>query len=87
MVLKVDKAICNAYHWVAVNHPICLYPDNTEGHITLDIVDKYIKEPADKYIVICIHQLLHSPTINMLHLGVWVALQSVLKKFSGSARR
>ena len=71
---KVGKAIRDAYHWVAFEHPVFLYLDNAGGHGTQDIVDEYVKDLVDKYNAICIHQRPCLSATNMLDLGVWMAL-------------
>ena len=67
---KVGKAICDAYHWVPIDHPLFLFLDNTGGRITQDVVDAYVKGLEDDFNVICIHQSPRSPATNMLDLRV-----------------
>ena len=73
-------AIRASYHCVPDSIPIFLYLDNAGGHGTREIVDAYIRMLKDEYNVICIHQRPCSPEMNMLDLGVWMAIQSVVEK-------
>ena len=41
----------------------------------------------DEYNVICVHQRPRSPATNMLDLGVWMALQSVVEKMHHGQRQ
>jgi len=77
---QVGKAIRDAYTWVPRTTPIYLYLDNAGGHGTKDAVAAYVKALEDDYNVICVHQRPRSPPTNMLDLGVWMALQSVVEK-------
>ena len=76
---KVGKAIRDAYDWVDRDHPIFLFLDNAGGHRTQAAVDAYVKMLEEDWNVICIHQRPRSPATNMLDLGVWMALQSVVE--------
>ena len=77
---KVGKAIRDSYHWVDMEIPIFLYLDNAGGHGTNECVDAYKHMLYEEYNVVCVHQCPRSPATNMLDLGVWMALQSVVEK-------
>ncbi len=77
---KVGKAIRDAYYWVSLYWPIFLYLDNAGGHGTKEAVRTYVTFLRTEYNVICVHQRPRSPETNMLDLGVWMALQSVVEK-------
>ena len=68
------------HHWVELDEPIYLFLDNVGGHGTNETVDKYVAMLKYNYGVIYIHQRPRSPATNMLDLGVWMALQSVVEK-------
>ena len=86
---KVGKAIRGKYRAIGVADrvPIFLFLDNAGGHSTDKVVTAYVKMLRDEYNVICIHQRPRSPATNMLDLGVWMALQSVVEKMHHSKRQ
>ena len=65
---------------VGADVPIFLYLDNAGGHGTDDCVAEYVKTLKDDWNVICVHQRPRSPATNMLDLGIWMAIQSVVEK-------
>ena len=77
---KVGEAIREAYNWVPMDYPIFLFLDNAGGHGTNAVVDEYVAMLEEVYNVVCIHQRPRSPAINLLVLGVWMALQSVVER-------
>ena len=77
---EVGEGIRSSYHWVPMEDPIFLYLDNAGGHGTKMVVAAYVKMLADDFNVICIHQCPRSPATNMLDLGAWMAMQSVVEK-------
>lgn len=83
----VGQAIRRAYSWVPDEEVIYMYLDNAGGHGTKAVVDAYVKALADDYNVVCIHQRPRSPSTNMLDLGAWMALQSIVEKHHFKQRR
>ena len=59
---------------------IYLVMDNAGGHGTKDAVDQYTKELLDKHNIEIIQQVPRSPETNVLDLGIWMSLQSAVKK-------
>ena len=51
------------------------------------MVDQYVRMLEKDWNVICIHQRPRSPATNMLDLGVWMALQSVVEKLHHNQRQ
>ena len=82
----VGRAIRDAYYWVSIYWPIFLYIDNAGGHGTKEAVTTYVNFLRTEYNVICVHQRPRSPETNMLDLGAWMALQSVVEKMHARRR-
>ena len=56
--------------------------DNAGGHGTNEAKTEYEKLLREKYNVILVFQIPNSPETNLLHLGVWRSLQSLVEKLS-----
>ena len=84
---EVGAAIRAKYTRVPPDVPIFLLLDNTGGHGKKHIVDKYVADLKRVFNIICIHQRPRSPATNMLDLGVWMALQSVVEKLHHGQRQ
>lgn len=71
MMPKVGKYIHEAYHWVDILVPICLYLDNVGGDGIQEVVDWYMKYLFDNHNIISVHQRPRprTPVSNMLDLG------------------
>ena len=77
---EIGNAIRNSFHWVNRNIPIHLFMDNAGGHGTNKTKESYIKLLQDKFNIIVKWQVPNSPEMNMLDLGTWMAIQSLVEK-------
>ena len=84
---KVGTEIREAFHWVEEDWPIFLYLDNAGGHGTKETVDRYVNDLWERHNIKCINQILHSPEINRLDVGVWMAFQVHRNKTSRKSNR
>ena len=75
----IAAAIRKSYHWVKREIPIKLVIDNAGGHGTK--AAKLEFEVILRYYNIIVHwQIPNSPESNMLDLGVWMSVQSVVEQ-------
>ena len=65
-------------------HPFFI--DNAGGHGTNDAIEQYRELLFRKYKVQLLHQVPNSPETNLLDLGVWRAIQSLVEKLSFCGR-
>eukprot|EP00957_Ditylum_brightwellii_P147197 11208239-Ditylum_brightwellii.AAC.1 len=77
---KIGQEMRSKYHWVDKEIPIYLYMGNAGGHVTDVTVNWYVKLLKETYNIIVIHQIPRSPETNMLDLGAWMAIQSIVEK-------
>ena len=77
---KIGTAIRSKMKWVPKTDPIHLFIDNTGGHGTNDGKDKYEAILKDKYNTILEWQVPNSPETNMLDLGAWMTIQSMVEE-------
>jgi len=54
--------------------------DNAGGHGTDKVKKQYVQLLKDKYNIIVVWQCPNSPETNLLDLGIWMSLQSLVKK-------
>ena len=73
---KIGEAIRTSYHWVKEEVPIYLIMDNAGGHGTNEAKEAYIQILKERFNIEVIWQIPNSPELNMLNLGVWMAVQS-----------
>ena len=76
----VGVALRTCYHWVALSIVIYLVMDNAGGHGTNECVIKYTRILKEEFNVVIIHQVPWSPYTNVLDLGVWRSLQSIVER-------
>jgi hypothetical protein len=76
----VGKAIREAYSSVPFDEVIYLFMDNAGGHGKKDVVKQYCKHLRDEYNIIIRHQQPRTPESNMLDLGIWMHLQSIVEE-------
>ena len=79
VIEDIGKAIRAKFHCVTLDKPITLFMDNAGGHGTVAAKEQYVKILQDKYNVIVSWQSLNSPETNILNLGVWMTIQSVVE--------
>ena len=77
---EIGIAIRDSFHWVPRDVPIYLYMDNAGGHGTDDIKKEYVSILKRSYNIIVEWQIANSPETNLLDLGCWVTMQSMVEK-------
>ena len=77
---KIGQSIRTKMHFVDKDHPIYLYMDNAGGHGMNATKEAYEKMLKDNYNIIITWQCPRSPETNLLDLGIWMSLQSVVEK-------
>ena len=77
---RVGVALRTCYHWVALTTVIYLIMDNAGGHGTNECVIEYTRIFKVEFNVVIIHQVPRSPYTNVLDLGVWRSLQSIVER-------
>ena len=83
-IYNIGKAIRSSYHWVDEKDPIYLIIDNAGGHGTNEAKATYVKTLKEKFNIDIRWQVPNSPELNMLDLGVWVAVQSEVESIHRS---
>lgn len=78
-IRSIGTAIRDTYSFVPQDHPIHLFMDNAGGHGKNEIKAKYEKILKEEFGIEIVWQVPNSPETNMLDLGVWVALQSLVE--------
>ena len=77
---EIGSSIREKMKWVPKTDPIHLFIDNAGGHGTNEGKDKYEKILKDKFNIILTWQVPNSPETNMLDLGAWMTIQSVVEE-------
>ena len=78
---ELGKSVRHAYRNVAgKNKPIVLVMDNAGGHGRNDVKKDYEDVLNRDYKIIVHWQVPNSPETNLLDLGAWMALQSIVEK-------
>ena len=76
---EIGENIRRCFHWLPISTPITLFMDNAGGHGT-DVVKKaYTQRLLEKFNVIIEWQVPNSPETNLLDLGTWCTIQSVVE--------
>lgn len=84
-MLAIGEKIRSKMPWVPPEKPIYLVMDNAGGHGTKDAIDEYVEDLKDTHNVVIIWQIPRSPETNLLDLGIWNSLQSLVdKSFRGN---
>jgi hypothetical protein len=73
--------------WVQQEQPIYLLMDNAGGHGTREAVGQCTRALRNEYNVIIKQQPARSPELHALDLGIWMSLQSAVKRMHRNARR
>ena len=79
VVNEIGSAIRDKFHFIPKITPVYLYIDNAGGHGTDLIKDQYTKILKDTYNVCIKWQCPNSPETNMLDLGAWRSIQSIVE--------
>jgi hypothetical protein len=61
--------------------------DNTRGHSTWQARDEYTRTLINDYNIQIIQQSARSPEVNALDLGIWMSVQSAVKRRHQSRQR
>ena len=77
-IKEIGGAIREKFHWVDITSPVYLVMDNAGGHGTNDAIASYMEILANHNIDI-IWQIPQSLEINLIVLGIWMSIQSVLQ--------
>ena len=78
---EIVTKIGNAYKNVTtVAKPIVLFMDNAGGHGCINVKKSYEIILCEQYNILVFWQVANSPESNLLDLGAWMALQSVVEK-------
>ena len=79
-IREIGKSIRDAYSFLPSTQIIHLFMDNAGGHGKTVIKQQYEKLLKEEFCISIEWQVPNSPETNMLDLGVWVALQSLVEK-------
>ena len=79
MTEELGEAIRKAYHWVPRSETVHLFMDNAGGHGTELAKMQYVDILKTHYNVEVCWQVSNSPETNILDLGVWCLLQSLVE--------
>ena len=79
-IREVGQAIRDKMHYIPNWEPIYLFMDNAGGHGTDKVKEEYINILKVDFNVIVAWQVPQSPETNMLDLGAWMTIQSVVEK-------
>lgn len=82
---EVGLAIRAAFHWIEEEAPIYLLIDNAGGHGMKEAKEEYT-QALEEYNVRVVWQVPQSPEMNMLDLGVWRSIQSVVERIHHTRR-
>ena len=78
-IRDIGQAICDAHSFLPNDHPIYLLMDNAGGHGRTEVKKQYEEILLEEYNVIINWQVPNSPELNLLDLGMWMALQSYVE--------
>ena len=76
---EVGRAIRDKMNFVPEWEPIYLFIDNAGGHGTNEGKSQYEKILLEDHNIILVWQVPQSPETNMLDLGAWMSIQSVVE--------
>ena len=79
IIEEMGESIREAFHWVPRSKSIHLFMDNAGGHGTELAKMEYINILKTHFNVEVIWQVSNSPKTNILELGVWCLLQSLVE--------
>lgn len=87
VVDELGTAIRTAYHWLDQKTvPVHLFMDNAGGHGTEEAKLAFVDILKENYNVEVVWQCSNSPETNILDLGIWVILQSLVEYMHKSRR-
>ena len=77
---RVGEAIRKKFEWIPMSQRCYLVMDNAGGHGTKEAITDYRNDLLTSYNIEIIFQVPRSPFTNVLDLGVWMSLQSVVER-------
>ena len=77
-IREIGTHICSKIVF-AKDHPVYLFMDNAGGHGKTEIKKEYERILQEEYNVIIKWQCLNSPETNLLDLGIWWSIKSVVE--------
>ena len=77
---EIGDSIRKSFHFVPQTEKIHLFMDNAGGHGTIECKLEFEAKLKKKYNVIVNWQVPQSPETNLLDLGVWMSLQSLVER-------
>jgi len=80
VIKEIGESIRRKFHWVPREKPVHLFMDNVGGYGMEERKDNYVKLLETEYNVKVIWQVPNSPETNLLDLGVWRTIQSLVEK-------
>ena len=79
-IRDIGKSIRETHSFLPNDHPVYLFMDNAGGHGKTEIKAQYEQILKDEFNVLIEWQVPNSPETNMLDLGVWMSIQSLVEK-------
>ena len=79
-MLRVGTSIREKFNWIPIQQKCYLIMDNAGGYDTSETVEWYKNELLTKFNIDIIHQIPRSPFTNVLNLGIWMSLQSIVER-------
>ena len=79
-IRDIGSAIRKNYSFLPNDHTVYLFMDNAGGHGKTEIKAEYEKILKEEFNVQVEWQVPNSPETNMLDLGVWVSIQSLVER-------
>ena len=80
-IRQIGEAVRLSHQNVDSFVPIYLFMDNAGGHGKILVKEEYSKILKEEYNVLVEWQTSNSPELNLLDLGIWMAIQSIVEKF------
>ena len=78
-IREIGSSIRRAYDFLEPNVPVYLFIDNAGGHGKIEVKKQYEQILHEEFNINIEWQIPNSPETNMLDLGVWVSLQSIVE--------
>ena len=73
-IREIGSAVCSKYHYLDDFVSIYLFMDNSGGHGTKAVKQQYTEILKEEFNLIVEWQPPNSPEMNLLDLGIWMAL-------------
>ena len=76
----VGESIGKEYYWMPQSEVCYLVMDNAGGHGSAEAINDYTAMLKNNYNIEIIFQIPRSPITNVLDLGVWMSIQSIVER-------